>query len=105
MRERLDAMRIQCKVVEVRNLRTVIQHACALGESVHSHLFEMFDKVWVLVGDVLLHERCSLEEFLTCLTPEFALVLLLDVRLAGSRQLPGKNVSRQSPIRAATYSS
>ena len=42
----------------------------------------------MLVRDVFLDERCSLEELLTGLAAEFTLVFLLDVGLAGSRKLP-----------------
>ena len=42
----------------------------------------------MLVRDVFLDERRSLEELLTGLAAEFTLVFLLDVGLAGSRKLP-----------------
>jgi hypothetical protein len=42
----------------------------------------------MFVGDVLLDERSSFEEFLARLASKLALIFLLDVRFNGFRQLP-----------------
>lgn len=47
------------------------------------YLVEVLHEIWVLVGNVLLHKRCRLEQLLTSLAAEFALILLLDVGFTG----------------------
>ena len=90
MCEGLDVMRVERKVIEVRNLRRKRQYHIFTGGYHGLYLVEVLNKVSMLVGDVLLDEGRSLEQILTRLAPELALILLLDVRLTSSRQLPVK---------------
>ena len=53
-----------------------------------TYLVEALHELGVLVGDVLLDERRGLEQLLAGLAPELALVLLLDVLFASSREFP-----------------
>lgn len=61
MCEWLDAVGVECKVVEI------------------GQLFERLDQVWMLVGNVLFDKVCGFEQLQASLASEFALVLLLDV--------------------------
>lgn len=58
------------------------------------YLVELLDQVTMLVGDVLFNERGRLEQLLTRLAAELALVLLLDVCLASTRQFPMVVISK-----------
>jgi hypothetical protein len=52
------------------------------------HFVERFHKFWMFIGDMLLDERCSFEEFLTCFAPEFTLVFLFQIWFHGFGQFP-----------------
>jgi hypothetical protein len=85
MTEWLDSMGIQCKVVEVWNLRGTISHCTRLFCG--THVLQEPDLFRVLIGYVLLDERSRFEQFLTSLTPELSFILLLDERLGVLCQL------------------
>lgn len=53
-----------------------------------AYLLKMLDQIRMLIRDVLLDERGRFEELLAVLAPELALVLLLDVLFASSREFP-----------------
>ena len=101
--------RVEHKVIEVFELcsgesRSVCrQYNCARGRGA-AHLVQLVANDFrVLVHDVLLHERCCLEQLFARLASELAVVLNLDVVLAETGQLAvlrGKEESdRQSGTR------
>ena len=107
MREGLDAVRVQCEVVEVRNLRNDMSFRLKHCEAKIAHVREVFDFRWVLVGDMLLNERRCLEQLLASLAPKLAFVFLFDILLSSFSQLPKCNISeiRDTGIQVETHSS
>jgi hypothetical protein len=59
----------------------------------HAYLVELFHEFRVLVCDMLLNKRGSLEELLASLAPEPALIFLLNVLLNGFAQLPATRMT------------
>lgn len=48
-----------------------------------THVVEVSNELRMFIGDVFLHERRGLEQFLTSLASKFAFIFLFDVRLDG----------------------
>jgi len=54
-----------------------------------THLFKLISNdLWMLVQDMLFDERSCLEEFLTLLAPELALIFNSDMRFGNIAQFP-----------------
>jgi len=52
------------------------------------HIFQRFNKLRMLIRDVLLDKRCSFEQLLACLATKPAFIFLLYVLLDDLRQFP-----------------
>ncbi len=80
----LDMMRIKSKVVEIREL----DRKCESKGSVNGngiYIVQQFNKLRVLIRDMFLHKRCSLEQLLASLATEPAFIFLLYILLGDFR--------------------
>lgn len=85
MSKRLDVMRIQGEVIEVGELlhQKDRQRASVAQCLIGTHIFELLNKLRMLVRNMFLNERSRFEQLLASLASEFTLVFLLQVRFNG----------------------
>ena len=90
MSERLDTVGVKSEIIKVGDLQrvNVILHGRRSSEA-SAYVFQLLHMFGMLVGYVLLHERCRFEKLLTSLTAEFAFIFLLDEWLDCFSQFPG----------------
>jgi hypothetical protein len=84
MGKRLDSVRIQCEVVEVRQLKLQQRISiCRENSFITVYFIKLFNEFGMLVCNVFLNERRGLEKFLASLASELSFIFLLDERLDG----------------------
>lgn len=81
--ERLNTMRIEGEIIEVRNLsKELSQSPCLSTGSSQTHLAHGFRSFWMLVRDVLLDKALRLKKLRAYDASEFPLILSFHIGLA-----------------------
>ena len=90
--EWLNVVRIEGEIIVVGNLHCETTLVRKRKISPKTHLLKVLDQVRMLVRYVLFHKRSRFEQFLTGLAPEFAFILLFNIRLSGFGEFPRRQL-------------